>query len=79
MEITQLILNNKPSESKQNNFNKNSNDKKVYIETFGCQMNYSDTEIVLSVLSDFGYNETSEIIDSDVILLNTCSIRENEE
>ena len=42
MEITQLILNNKPSESKQNNFNKNSNDKKVYIETFGCQMNYSD-------------------------------------
>jgi len=79
MEITQLILNNKPSESKQNNFNKNSNDKKVYIETFGCQMNYSDTEIVLSVLSDFGYNETSEIIDSDVILLNTCSIRENAE
>ena len=79
MEITQLILNNKPSEAKQNNFNKNSNDKKVYIETVGCQMNYSDTEIVLSVLSDFGYNETSELIDSDVILLNTCSIRENAE
>ena len=37
-------------------------------------MNYSDTEIVLSVLSDFGYNETSDIEDSDVILLNTCSI-----
>ncbi|MBK8554005.1 MAG: tRNA (N6-isopentenyl adenosine(37)-C2)-methylthiotransferase MiaB [Ignavibacteria bacterium] len=42
-------------------------------------MNYSDTEIVLSVLSDFGYNETGDINDSDVILLNTCSIREHAE
>ena len=42
-------------------------------------MNYSDTEIVLSVLSDFGYNETSDINNTDVILLNTCSIREHAE
>ncbi|MCX6163185.1 MAG: tRNA (N6-isopentenyl adenosine(37)-C2)-methylthiotransferase MiaB [Ignavibacteriae bacterium] len=55
------------------------NNKKVYVETYGCQMNFSDTEIVMSVLSDYGYNETDRIEDSDVILLNTCSIRENAE
>ncbi|MEZ4691900.1 MAG: tRNA (N6-isopentenyl adenosine(37)-C2)-methylthiotransferase MiaB [Ignavibacteria bacterium] len=42
-------------------------------------MNYSDTEIVLSVMDEFGYNETTDINDTDVILLNTCSIRENAE
>lgn len=78
MELTGLILNNS-AEPVRKTFNKNSNDKKVYIETYGCQMNYSDTEIVLSVLSDFGYNETNDIKNSDVILLNTCSIRENAE
>lgn len=79
MELTNLILNNGTGELSQKSFNINSNDKKVYIETYGCQMNYSDTEIVLSVLSDFGYNETSDINESDVILLNTCSIRDNAE
>ncbi len=79
MELTPLILNNHSEQSIRKSFNKNSNDKKVYIETYGCQMNYSDTEIVLSVLSDFGYNETGDINDSDVILLNTCSIREHAE
>lgn len=74
-----LILNNKDTLPSRKNFNKAGNDKKVYIETYGCQMNFSDTEIVLSVLSDFGYNETSDIDKSDVILLNTCSIRENAE
>lgn len=79
MDISHHILNNTPSVQPNPGFNNINNDKKVYIETYGCQMNYSDTEIVLSVLSDFGYNETSEINDSDVILLNTCSIRENAE
>lgn len=79
MELTNLILNNKSEQSSRKNFNKQFNDKKVYIETYGCQMNYSDTEIVLSVLSDSGYNETTDISESDVILLNTCSIRENAE
>lgn len=73
-----LILSNK-SDTKRKNFNRKDNDKKVYIETYGCAMNFSDTEIVLSVLSDFGYNETDDIKNSDVILLNTCSIRENAE
>jgi len=79
LEITNLILNNNTGPAARKNFNKHSNIRKVYIETYGCQMNYSDTEIVLSVLSDSGYNETSDIQDSDVILLNTCSIRENAE
>lgn len=79
MEITNLILNNVQNPEVKNNFNKLSNDKKVYVETYGCQMNFSDTEIVLSVLSNKGYNETSDINESDVILLNTCSIRENAE
>lgn len=79
MELTNLILNNNTAGETKISYNKDSNDKKVYIETYGCQMNYSDTEIVLSVLSDFGYNETVDINDSDVILLNTCSIREHAE
>ncbi|MBS1518917.1 MAG: tRNA (N6-isopentenyl adenosine(37)-C2)-methylthiotransferase MiaB [Bacteroidetes bacterium] len=79
MDITNLILNNDVSAGSIKNFNKLSNSKKVYVETYGCQMNFSDTEIVLSVLSSKGYNETTDINDSDVILLNTCSIRENAE
>lgn len=55
------------------------NGKKVYIETYGCQMNLSDTEIILSVLSDSGYEETESISDSDLILFNTCSVRDNAE
>lgn len=78
IDLNSLILDNKAKISKPN-FDKPANDKKVYIETYGCQMNYSDTEIVLSVLSKFGYNETTDIHNSDVILLNTCSIRENAE
>ncbi len=74
-----LILSNKSISPKRKNFNRKNNDKKVYIETYGCAMNFSDTEIVLSVMSDFGYNETDDINNSDVILLNTCSIRENAE
>lgn len=64
---------------KKKNFNKTENHRRVYIETYGCQMNFSDTEIILSVLSDFGYNESENIEESDVILLNTCSVRENAE
>ena len=84
MDLTRLILNNtaEPDKTRVNpSFieSKIKNDKKVYIETYGCQMNYSDTEIVLSVMDEFGYNETTDINDTDVILLNTCSIRENAE
>ena len=53
--------------------------RKVFTETYGCQMNFSDTEIILSVLREEGYVSCDEIREADVILLNTCSIRDNAE
>ena len=55
------------------------NKNKVYIETYGCQMNLADTEIVLGILQNNGYSVTKNSDDADVILVNTCSIRENAE
>ena len=52
--------------------------RKLYIESYGCQMNFSDSEIVASILKD-GFDTTSEIKEADVIFLNTCSIREKAE
>ena len=52
---------------------------KIYIETYGCQMNLADTEIVLGILNNKGYSVTQTADDADVVLLNTCSIRENAE
>jgi len=52
---------------------------KVYIETYGCQMNLADTEIVLGILQNKGFDQTDTADDADVVLLNTCSIRENAE
>ncbi len=57
----------------------NSAMKKVYIETYGCQMNLADTEIVLSILSQAGYTQTTNIAESDVVLVNTCAVRDNAE
>jgi len=54
-------------------------DKQVYLETYGCQMNVSDSEIVASLLVENGYGLTHEADDADVILINTCAIRENAE
>jgi tRNA-2-methylthio-N6-dimethylallyladenosine synthase len=53
--------------------------KKYYIETYGCQMNVADSEIVASILGEAGYEPVSEIKAADLILVNTCSIRENAE
>jgi tRNA-2-methylthio-N6-dimethylallyladenosine synthase len=53
--------------------------KKVYIETYGCQMNVADSEVVVSILSDHGYEYTDDIKEAGLILINTCSIRENAE
>ncbi|MDC0230606.1 tRNA (N6-isopentenyl adenosine(37)-C2)-methylthiotransferase MiaB [Aureispira] len=55
------------------------NSKKFYIESYGCQMNFSDSEIVASILSDVGYSSTNNMEESDLILINTCSIREKAE
>lgn len=53
--------------------------KTFYIETYGCQMNVADSEVVASVLSDAGYQPAVSIKEADLILVNTCSIRENAE
>ena len=52
---------------------------KVYIETYGCQMNVNDREVILSILQDAGYALTENIDEADLILANTCSIRDNAE
>ncbi len=54
-------------------------EKNLYIESYGCAMNFSDSEIVASVLSKKGYRTTNTITNADLILLNTCSIREKAE
>src|SRR5262245_19366927 len=51
-------------------------DKKVYLETYGCQMNVHDSEKAIRMFSDLGYSETSEVSEADLILLNTCMVRE---
>jgi tRNA-2-methylthio-N6-dimethylallyladenosine synthase len=56
-----------------------SNGKKLFLESYGCQMNFSDSEIVASVLIKQGYTTTRNEEEADVVLLNTCSIRENAE
>jgi tRNA-2-methylthio-N6-dimethylallyladenosine synthase len=63
-----LILSEKPN-----------NAKKLYIESYGCAMNFSDSEIVASILSDNGYNTTSVLEEADLVLVNTCSIRDKAE
>lgn len=52
---------------------------KVYIETYGCQMNVADSEVVVSILNKQGFGLTDDYKDSDLILINTCSIRDNAE
>ena len=53
--------------------------KHVYVETYGCQMNVNDSEVMLAVLKDGGFDETDDMHDADVILVNTCAIREKAE
>jgi len=66
---TALMLDDNPS----------SSTKSFYIESYGCQMNFSDSEIVASILAKAGYSSTRNMEESDLILINTCSIREKAE
>ncbi|MEJ5055126.1 tRNA (N6-isopentenyl adenosine(37)-C2)-methylthiotransferase MiaB [Sphingobacterium sp. MYb382] len=56
-----------------------STGRKLYIESYGCQMNFSDSEIVASILLDNGFETTKNHLEADVVFINTCSIRENAE
>lgn len=58
---------------------KESNTKKLFIESYGCQMNFSDSEIVASILANEGYNTTQNLEEADLVLVNTCSIRDKAE
>lgn len=58
---------------------KNASGRKLYIESYGCQMNFSDSEIVASILANEGFNTTQELKEADLVLVNTCSIREKAE
>ncbi|HTH83524.1 MAG TPA: DUF559 domain-containing protein [Mucilaginibacter sp.] len=56
-----------------------NNGRKLYIESYGCAMNFSDSEIVASILAEKGFETTGDYTNADVIFINTCSIRENAE
>jgi tRNA-2-methylthio-N6-dimethylallyladenosine synthase len=56
-----------------------ANAKRLYLESYGCQMNFSDSEIVASIMQENGYYTTTNLYESDVIMLNTCAIREKAE
>ncbi len=56
-----------------------NNGRKLYIESYGCAMNFSDSEIVASILAEQGFETTGDYTNADVIFINTCSIRENAE
>ncbi len=58
---------------------KKENSRKLFIESYGCQMNFSDSEIVASILAKEGFNTTNQLEDADLVLVNTCSIREKAE
>ena len=53
--------------------------KKLYIETYGCQMNVADSEVVASVMQMAGYETTDRLEEADAVFLNTCSVRDNAE
>src|SRR5690606_1960367 len=76
--MEKIIEENKQGESlilKQDNEGK----RKLYIESYGCQMNFSDSEIVASILANEGFNTTQDPEEADLVLINTCSIREKAE
>jgi len=59
--------------------NKEGNTRKLFIESYGCQMNFSDSEIVASILTEQGFNTTQNLEEADLVLVNTCSIRDKAE
>lgn len=76
LDTSEQISQNPVSVSREHNM---GNSRKLYIESYGCQMNFSDSEIVASLLAKDGFDTTSDINKADVIFLNTCSIREKAE
>ncbi len=76
--MEKVIDENKQGTSLNLDYNAN-NTKKLFIESYGCQMNFSDSEIVASILANEGYNTTTNLEEADLVLVNTCSIRDKAE
>src|SRR5260221_12623371 len=75
-----ILDRNQPTEEvKTTRDHSSGNQRKLYIESYGCQMNYSDSEIVASILTKEGFDTTSKLAEPDLIFLNPCSIGEKAE
>ena len=79
MEQTEKIIDEKLQGKALVKSSNPTNTKKLFIESYGCQMNMNDSEIVASILTKEGYNTTQRLEDADLVLVNTCSIREKAE
>jgi len=83
--MEELLLSKKHDEARQGEVfapfvaDQNQSTRRFYIESYGCQMNFADSEIVASILSEEGFGATRNVQEADLILLNTCSIREKAE
>ena len=76
---SKIILEDKQGEALMIENHEVKSSKKLFLESYGCQMNFSDSEIVASILNKEGFSTTSNFEEADLIFLNTCSIRENAE
>lgn len=79
MEEKQLLEESRQGEAVLIDSTQHTNGKKLYLESYGCAMNFSDSEIVASILIDKGYQTTNIEQEADVVLINTCAIRDNAE
>ncbi|MDO5655945.1 MAG: tRNA (N6-isopentenyl adenosine(37)-C2)-methylthiotransferase MiaB [Flavobacteriaceae bacterium] len=79
MEIEDKIIDESRQGEAINIESGDKNGKKLFLESYGCQMNFSDSEIVASILTEIGYSTTQSLDQADLILLNTCAIREKAE
>ncbi len=79
MEVVEKVIDEKKQGKPLLTKQKEGNSKKLFIESYGCQMNMNDSEIVASILAERGFNTTSDINEADLVLVNTCSIREKAE
>lgn len=79
MEHVEKIIDEKQQGKALVTEHKEENNKKLFIESYGCQMNMNDSEIVASILAEQGFNTTQSLEDADLVLVNTCSIREKAE
>ena len=77
--IDELVAEERQGEALDYPSKQNTGGRQYYIESYGCQMNFSDSEIVASILSQEGLSSTKDISNADFVFLNTCSIREKAE